>query len=198
MDKKLELNETVALKHKGTAVLEAERLVLRRHTLDDAEAVFNNWASDPEVTRYLKWLPHESIDVSREWCRLRVDSHADDDDYNWIIVLRSSGEPIGSIGVVALDEKIRSVTVGYTLGKAWWNRGYASEALSAVVKFLFEEVGVNRVEARYDPRNQSSGKVMLRAGLVFEGTHRQADWNNQGVCDCSVHALIAEDYRRLL
>ena len=190
-------SEDGVMKHRGTIRLETERLVLRRHTLDDAGAVFSNWASDPEVTRYLKWSLHESLNVSREWCMLRVASHANDDDYNWLIVLKSSGEPIGSIGVVNLDEKIESATVGYCIGKAWWSQGYASEALTSVVKFLFEEVGLNRVEARYDPRNVNSGKVMAKAGLAYEGTHRQADWNNQGVCDCVVHALTAEDYKLL-
>jgi len=185
------------MKHKGTITLETERLVLRRFTLDDAGAVFNNWASDPEVTKYLKWPTHESLDVSRAWCELRVAAHAADDDYNWVITLRSSGEPIGSIGITNLDEGVRSASVGYCIGKAWWHQGYASEALASVVKFMFEEVGLNRIEARYDPRNVNSGKVMLKAGLTYEGTLRQADRNNLGICDCSVHALIAGDYGRL-
>lgn len=183
-----------AMADKGTVTLETERLILRRFTVDDAEAVFRNWASDPEVTKFLMWSPHESVDASRAWCEENVASYAKDDYYSWAIVPKALGEPIGSIGVVNLDERIGMAHVGYCIGSAWWHQGYTSEALIAVVKFLFEEVGVNRIASRHDPRNPNSGKVMAKAGLRYEGTRRQADWNNQGVCDCAEYALLAEEY----
>ncbi len=180
--------------HKGTVTLETERLVLRRFEQDDAEAVFRNWAKDSEVTKYLMWLPHENVSASKDWCEQNANSYANDKYYSWVIVPKALSEPIGSIGVVKLDEKTSMTHIGYCIGKAWWRQGYTSEALKAVVKFLFEEVGVNRIESRHDPRNPNSGKVMEKAGLKYEGSQRQADWNNQGICDASYYAILAEDY----
>lgn len=61
------------------------------------------------------------------------------------------------------------------------------------MNYLFDEVGVNRVESRHDPRNPNSGAVMRKCGMKFEGTLRQSDWNNQGICDASWYGLVAEE-----
>lgn len=74
----------------------------------------------------------------------------------------------------------------------WWKQGITSEALTAIVKFFFEEVGINRIETRHDSKNPNSGKVMMKCGLKYE--HREADWNNQGRCDSAMYALLAKDY----
>lgn len=71
-----------------------------------------------------------------------------------------------------------------------------TEALGAVIGFLFDEVGMNRVEARHDPRNPNSGAVMRKCGMKYEGTLRQSDWNDQGICDASWYSILAEDYTR--
>jgi ribosomal-protein-alanine N-acetyltransferase len=182
------------MNHKGTTTLETERLILRRFSLDDADAVFKNWAGDPDVTTFMTWPPHKGIKASTMWCEHNVNSYANDDYYSWVIVSKASGEPIGSIGVVKSDEKVEMAEVGFCIGKAWWNQGYTSEALSAVAKYLFEEVGINRLEAQHDPLNSNSGKVMMKAGLEPEGIRRQASWNNQGIHDSMGYALLAKDY----
>jgi ribosomal-protein-alanine N-acetyltransferase len=182
------------MKHKGTITLETDRLLLRRFEVEDAEAVFNNYASDPEVTKFLRWPTHTDIEASRKWCRFNVESYKNDSYYNWAIILKSLGEPIGSIGADIQNASINSVDVGYNIGKAWWRHGYASEALEAVVRFLIEDIGVNRIQAWHDPNNPYSDKVMEKVGMRYEGTLRQADHSNQGICDCIMHALLAEDY----
>jgi RimJ/RimL family protein N-acetyltransferase len=94
------------------------------------------------------------------------------------------------------DEQTKMVHVGYCIGKAWWHKGYTSEAFIRLVRFFFEDVGVNRIESRHDPRNPNSGKVMQKAGLRYEGTTLESDWNNQGICDAAHYALLARDYFR--
>ncbi|MCR2022236.1 GNAT family N-acetyltransferase, partial [Blautia pseudococcoides] len=84
--------------------------------------------------------------------------------------------------------------IGYCIGKNWWHKGVTSEALKEVIRYFMEEVQVNRVESRHDPRNVNSGKVMQKCGMKYEGTRRQADLNNQGICDASGYAILAEDY----
>jgi ribosomal-protein-alanine N-acetyltransferase len=182
--------------HLGTKLLETERLILRKFEKTDAEAMFRNWASDPEVTKFLMWKPHASIEVSQTVIDEWVTAYAKDDYYQWAIVPRDLGEPIGSIAVVKVDDETKMVHIGYCIGTRWWSKGYTSEALTRLVKFFFEEVGVNRVESRHDPRNPNSGAVMMKAGLKFERTLTQADWNNQGICDVSYYAILADGYNK--
>ena len=185
------------MNHLGTKELETGRLKLRRFELSDAEAMYRNWASDPEVTKFLMWPPHKDISVSEKVLREWVEQYNDKTYYQWAIVLKSNGnEPIGSISIVKRDDEIKTVHVGYCIGRKWWQQGITSEALSALVRFFFEEVGVNRIESRHDPKNPNSGKVMKKAGLLYEGTVKQGDWNNQGICDYSMYGLVAEDYKR--
>lgn len=184
------------LTHKGTKTIETERLILRNAFVEDAEPMFRNWASDPEVTRFLTWPTHESVDVSRFVAESWAAESEKEDFYQWMIVLKTLNEPIGSISVVDLDEKIKKAEIGYCIGKTWWGMGVMSEALSAVMAFLFDEVGMNRIEARHDANNPRSGGVMKKCGMVYEGTARQYGWNNQGLCDICQYAALAEDRRK--
>ena len=183
------------MNHRGTVELETDRLILRRFVYEDAGAMYTNWAHDPEVTKYLRWYAHSSLEATRSVVHQWIGGYMRMDNYLWAIVPRDVGEPIGSISVVKYDTSTSMVHVGYCIGQQWWNQGYTSEALIRLVRFFFEDVGVNRIEALHDPRNPNSGKVMMKAGMVFEGTMRQADWNNLGICDASIYAILAQDYR---
>lgn len=186
------------MEHKGTKRLETERLLLRAFVVEDAEAMYDNWANDPEVTKYLTWSTHECEQVSRRTLEDWTSQYPKLDYYHWAIVLKEENEPIGSIiGVVRGDDKLELVHIGYCIGKKWWKQGIVSEALAALIKFFFEEVKVNRIEAQFDPNNIGSGKVMKKCGMEYEGTLREADWNNQGRCDASMYAILAKDYERL-
>jgi ribosomal-protein-alanine N-acetyltransferase len=88
------------------------------------------------------------------------------------------------------------VHIGYALGRPWWNRGIMSEAFSKIIAFFFEEVKVNRIESQHDPNNPASGRVMVKCGLQYEGTLRQADFSNQGIVDAAMYSLLAQEYFR--
>lgn len=182
------------MKHCGTQRLETDRLVLRRFVKEDAAAMYKNWASDEEVTKFLMWQAHANEEVSQGITEEWVNSYAKEDYYQWAIVPKDNGdEPIGSIAVVAMDEAISMVHIGYCIGRAWWHRGIMSEALKAVMDFLFDKVDVNRIESRHDPRNPNSGGVMKKCGMKYEGTLRSSDWNNQGICDACYYALLKSE-----
>lgn len=184
------------MEHKGTKRLETERLLLRAFVVEDAEAMYHNWANDPEVTKYLTWPAHERVEVSRAVLKDWTSHYGELDYYQWAIILKEEDEPIGSIGVVRGDDQLELVHIGYCIGKKWWKQGIMSEALAALIKFLLEEVNVNRIESRFDPNNPGSGKVMEKCGMAYEGTLREADWNNQGRCDTVMYAILAKDYER--
>ena len=181
------------LKHKGTVTIETPRLILRRFTLADAEAMFRNWANDSEVTKYLTWPPHGKLEITQMVLIDWVKSYEKDDYYHWAIALKENGEePIGSL-LAQCDDRIEKAHIGYCIGKAWWRKGIMSESLQAVMDFLFDEVGCNRVDSRHDANNPNSGKVMAKCGMKLEAVTRQSDWNNQGIGDTCHYALLAEE-----
>lgn len=184
------------MQHLGTRDLETERLILRRFTLEDAQAMYDNWTSDGEVTKYLMWPAHESVEVSRAVLADWVAGYDKPDYYQWAIVPKDFGQPIGSIAVVHQDDRVGKAHIGYCIGKNWWHRGYMSEALEAVMEYLFESVGMRRLESRHDPRNPHSGAVMRKCGMKYEGTLRQSDWNNQGICDACWYAALREEWKK--
>ena len=94
------------LNHKGTNNLETERLILRRFVEGDAEPMFYNWASREEVTKYVTWFPHKSVEETQQIVNLWVEEYSENNRYQWAIVLKSTNEPIGSIGVVRQNEDV--------------------------------------------------------------------------------------------
>ena len=167
----------------GTQRIETHRLILRRFIREDAEDMFSNWASDPEVTRFLTWPAHTSADISRMVLDDWISRYEDGGFFNWAIELKEHGGAIGNIAVVRLDEAVSAADIGYCLGRAFWGRGIMPEALRAVTDYLFDTVGVNRVTACHDANNPKSGRVMAKAGLKWEGVMRGAGKNNLGICD---------------
>ena len=184
------------MQHKGTQTLETTRLVLRRFEPADAEPMFKNWASDAEVTTFLTWPTHENVDTSSAIIEQWIAAYANDTWYQWAIVPKDGkDEPIGSISVVRMNEATEAVTVGYCIGRAWWHQGFTSEALSAVIDFLFSEVGANRIEANHDTRNPNSGGVMRKCGMTYEGTLRSIMINNQGLCDACFYSILRDEWK---
>ena len=184
------------MKHIGTQTIETPRLLLRRFTLEDAEAVFANYASDESVTRYMAWPRHESVADSEKVLAQWVQDYEKPDFYEWAIVLKELGQPIGNIEVLNIDDYVEKLNLGYSIGTAFWGKGIMPEALKAVIEFLFDQVGANRVEACHDSRNPNSGKVMQKCGMTYEGTFRQWAWTNAGICDTCNYSILKSDRQK--
>ena len=173
--------------------METPRLILRRFQEGDGDYMYKNWASDSEVTKFLTWPTHPSVEVSRKINASWVENYEKPDYYQWAIVPKEMGEPIGSIAVVELNEKAESAEVGYALSRRYWGQGIMTEAFQAVIDFLFGEVGVLRIEAGHDPNNPASGAVQRKCGLKYEGTLRRSIRSNQGITDKAVYAILKAD-----
>lgn len=184
------------LTHKGTQTIETSRLILRRAVRDDAEPMFRNWASDPKVTKYLTWPTYEKVETAYQILDLWVSEYEKPNYYQWMIVLKELGEPIGSISVVRQNDRVEEAEIGYCIGSRWWHRGIMTEALTAVIEYLFTEVGMARVAARHDPNNPNSGGVMRKCGMKYEGTNRACDRNNQGICDAAQYSILRNEWQK--
>ena len=183
------------MEHRGTQQIETPRLILRKAQMTDAEPMFRNWASDPEVTKFLTWPTYQSIDNAYFILDLWGKEYEKSDFYQWMIVLKEIDEPIGSISVVHLRDDIAMAEIGYCIGQNWWHKGIVTEALNSVIQFLFTEVGMNRIEAKHDTNNPHSGGVMKKCGMEYEGTSRESDRNNQGVCDIAQYAILRKEWQ---
>ena len=182
------------LTHKGTKTIETDRLILRQFTMEDAEPMFRNWANDDEVTKHLTWPTHESVEVSRLVLADWTSHYPEHNFYQWAIVLKENGpEPIGNISVVHVKDSTLCATMGYCMSRAHWRKGIMAEALTALIAFLFDEVGFNRIEADHDIENPASGRVMQKSGMTFEGTSRQGGHNNRGIIDLCHWAILKSD-----
>lgn len=190
----LRQTEVKSMNHRGTVELETPRLILRAFTMEDAPAAFLNWTGDAAVTKYLRWPTHSDLSVTERVLHGWIESYADPAFYQWTIVPKDLNAPIGTISVVEMDEKTSKMHIGYCIGSRWWGKGYTSEAFAEVIRFLFEEVAVQRIESQHDPENIGSGRVMQKCGLRYEGTLRRADWSNRGIVDACMYALLAQDY----
>jgi [ribosomal protein S5]-alanine N-acetyltransferase len=145
-------------------VIAGDRVVLRIPGLDDAEALFAVLASDPEVTRYLSWPPHRTVEETRGVITGLFNVGV---DHTWLITLADTGELVGQIGYFFTAP--HAVQVGYALGRRFWGRGLAGEALGALVDHLRRTPAVYRVAASVHPDNHRSARVLDRAGFTFEG-----------------------------
>ena len=177
----------------GTQKIETHRLILRKFGIGDAEDVFTNWASDPEVTKYLTWPTHTGIEVTRAVLNDWIPRYEDGKYFNWAIEWRETGRVIGSIAVVRLEEAIGESEIGYCLSRAFWGRGIMPEALRAVQDYLFDTAGMDRIVAGHDVNNPKSGRVMEKAGMKKEGVRRGGGKNNRGICDTACYAILRSD-----
>ncbi len=158
------------LTHKGTQTLHTARLTLRPFTPADARSMYETWANDERVTRYLTWTPHASPEVTERLLAVWCAEYAKPDCYQWAMEL--DGRPIGSVSVVRLDERSEWAELGYCMGYAYWGRGLMSEAAGAVIDFLFAEVGVYRIAISHAVENPASGGVARKCGMTREGVMR--------------------------
>lgn len=173
----------------GTRPIHTDRLVLRRWSVDDAQQMYDNLASDTEATRFVTWPPHPNVDATRLLLTGWVRGYDDPATFNWAVWLDEV--IIGQIAVVDVDTRVNLAELGYCLGKRWWNHGYATETVKAVMSYLLDTAQVNKVEARHDPANIASGRVMENAGMVIEGLRRACVMDSCGPRDSQYHGRCA-------
>ncbi|WP_374021796.1 GNAT family N-acetyltransferase [Mycobacterium sp. HNNTM2301] len=141
------------------------RLVLRRPVLDDAGALFQRVARDPEVTKYLMWAPHPDVAATRRVITEKLNSTPD--ERTWAIELRHSGEVVG---LTSCRRPVpHSVEIGYCLGRRWWGKGLMGEVLDMLLTALDSDRAVYRVWATCNVDNERSARLLERAGFVLEG-----------------------------
>jgi len=150
--------------------LETARLRLRKVRADDAQAIFDNWASDDEVTKYITWNTHKSIDDTNMILGIWLKEYDNEPCYRYGIERKEDGVLMGMIDVVGFRHG--NPVIGYCSGRAFWNNGYMTEALRAVVDELFSD-GYETIVIEAIRENIGSNRVIQKAGFTFVGTRTE-------------------------
>jgi RimJ/RimL family protein N-acetyltransferase/GNAT superfamily N-acetyltransferase len=176
--------------------IRTERLLLRPFRRDDI-AAFAAWHNDPDVARYQDWETPYPMDRADKVVSeiIGLDGPTDKEWWSAVIADPDTDEAFGEVGV-RLSWGGRSAEVGYTLARANWGKGYAVEALSALVEYLFEDFGVTRQYGMLHPDNPASAMVLERTGFLFEGHTRASFWVGDEVSDDWIYGLTRPDWER--
>ncbi|MEN6645244.1 MAG: GNAT family N-acetyltransferase [Armatimonadia bacterium] len=147
-----------------------ERLVLRKPRVEDAEAIFEGYAQDPEAVRYLVFTPYSEVEPVREWLRGRIEAWEVGEDLSWVLTYPEEDR---CLGMVALRLQGCKADVGYVLARAHWGKGLMPEAVRAVVQWALTQPEIYRVWAVCDVDNVGSRRVMEKVGMESEGVLRR-------------------------
>ena len=146
--------------------LSTERMILRAPQAEDARAIFEAFASDPEVTRFLRWRPHRTLADAQQSMTSRLRGLETGEELSWLLSLRSDGSVLGIISVWPGEGEAE---IGFALGRRSWGQGLMTEAVLSVVAWAFEPDSIARVWATCDVENLASARVLEKAGLQREG-----------------------------
>jgi ribosomal-protein-alanine N-acetyltransferase len=162
--------------------LKTERLRLRKVKPSDAEAIFREYAQDPEVTKYVSWRAHRSVDETRDYVRACLLAWDTGKAFNWVIEGREDNE---LMGMIVARVNAAKWELGFVLARRYWGQGIMTQAIRAVIEWAFCRGGIFRVWAVCDIDNLASARVMEKVGMRREGVLRR--W--------SVHPNISAEPR---
>jgi [ribosomal protein S5]-alanine N-acetyltransferase len=179
----------------GTTKIETERLILRRLELADTESVFNHWLSDERVSDNRISPAHTNTSETKERLDKIIRDYSSKEFCYWGMELKTNNILIGEIDLYNFDHATDNCEVSYSIGFNWWNQGYGTEALQAVVDFAFRQLNVHKISAAHNVDNPASGKIMHKVGMKQEGVIRHMIRNAKSQYkDCAVWGFLQEDY----
>ncbi len=167
------------MKYHGTEEIETDRLILRKFVTGDLEQSFHNWASDEKASKYFAFYPHNEKIVTESLIKQWINAYEKDDTYIWAISTKENDEVIGHINADSTYKDLEICEIAYMLGSKWWNKGYATEALNAILHYLFYGENYYLIEAKYNSSNIASGRLLEKVGMKQDGILRDRRKNKE-------------------
>lgn len=174
-------------------VLETSRLILRKITYEDAYDIFE-YASDPEMTKYVVWDYHKCLADSYNYISFMLKKYENREPSTWGIVYKSENKFIGTCGFLWCYPENASCEIGYALSRKYWNKGIVTESVKEIIKLGFDKMMLNRIEARCMLENTASQRVLQKVGMTFEGIMRQQMYFKGAFQDLKVFSILRSDY----
>lgn len=188
--------EVPELINHSTETIQTDRLILRKFTFEDANDMLKNWINDIEIQSNYGEPIYESMDSVIALLQKWIISYSNKDYYRWAIILKENNENIGQIAFCDINLNHHFADIEYCISKFYQGKGYASEALSAIISFTFEKTGMNRLQAFHRGKNTASGKVLQKSMMKHEGVLRQSYfYKDKNEYDDKVYyGILKEDY----
>jgi ribosomal-protein-alanine N-acetyltransferase len=176
-----------------THSLETERLILRRPTLDDAEALATA-INHPEIAKFTLNIPHPySVEDAVSFIKLSQDPVRDKTQRDFSIFLKDSGELVGGLGLMDIHAKNKSAELGYWCTVNHWGEGIVTQACRRIIQYAFDELDLNRVFCMCNVDNFASVRIMEKCGMAFEGTARSENIKDGKPWDMHHYAILKSD-----
>jgi len=173
--------------------LETDRLILRKLAVKDANHIYE-YASDPEVSKFVAWEPHRSVVDTVNFIRTIMKQYSDGLPSPWGIVYKENNKVIGTGGYHMWIKEHRKAEIGYAISARYWNKGIMTEALREIINFGFERMNLHRAEARVYVENTASERVMQKCGMKYEGILRES-WFVKGIFqDIKMYSVLKSEF----
>lgn len=178
---------------KGTKLIETNRLILRKITMNDSNDLFINWGSDIKTNEFLTFKCHESEDTTKKMINYWLKKYQNN-GYEWGIELKDTKEVIGIISADT-SYKYSTIEIGYSISSKYWNNGYTTEAIKEIINYLFKECNYKIIEAIIPSDNIASIKVAEKCGMKLEAAlkDRYKDKINGKICNLLIYSIFNND-----
>ncbi len=160
------------LNHVGTQIIETKRLILRKFTVNDTEAVFNNWASDEELQKSYGEPVYPTVTDVENLLEKYISGYEKNEYYRWAIILKENNSCIGQIAYFLMDSQNHFGEIEYCIGSEYQCNGYCTEALREVIKYGLENIKLHKVQICHRSNNIPSKRVIEKCGFKLDGTLR--------------------------
>ena len=174
--------------------LETERLILRKLMVSDADDMYE-YSCDPNTTAFLTWSLHPDRYYTIDYIKFVLRQYKTGDFRDWAVIHKASGKMIGTCGFTSIDLNNKKGEIGYVYNSKFWGQGIATEALECVMAFGFEKLELNRIECRYMVENAASRRVMEKAGMTFEGVHRDFLLVKEKYRDVGICSILKNEFK---
>ncbi|SMQ80961.1 ribosomal-protein-alanine N-acetyltransferase [Bacillus sp. OV166] len=174
-------------------ILETERLILRKVTLDDAEDIFS-YGSNEEVSKYVTWNTHQTLSETKEFIGFVMNKYESSQVAPWGIEHKETGKFIGTIDFVWWQPNQKIAEIGYVISQDYWGNGLTTEVAKEVIRFGFEKMDLVRIQARCFVENIGSARVMEKTGMSFEGILRKGMFVKGKHRDLKMYSILEEEF----
>lgn len=179
-----------------TVIILTERLKLRDFSDDDQSSI-HEYASDPEVTRYVGWGPNNEEDTKNFITRVMSSQKEEPRrDFELAVTLKEQDALIGGCRISISDPRHCEGYIGYVLNKKFWRRGYGTELAQALLDFGFNKLDLHRIYATCDVDNIASARVMEKNGMHREGCLREYRLQGEHWRDQFIYAILDHEWSR--
>ncbi|QGH36952.1 GNAT family N-acetyltransferase [Gracilibacillus salitolerans] len=174
-------------------LLETERLLLRQVSLGDVHDIYA-YGSNEEVSKYVTWETHKSLDETLAFVEYILNRYECNYLAPWAIELKEKQKMIGTIDFVSWDTHQHIAEIGFVISQDFWGKGIVTEAAKEVIKFGFNHMDLERIQAKCLVENIGSARVMEKAGMMFEGVLRKAVYGKGKHWDVKIYSILREEF----